>query len=544
METNEKLHFFTKDISNISIPEKFTYPHNYIPHKLSVLATEQVQSYINTHSELKDELSQGKMLGVLVVRTKSGNLGFLTGFSGLLMGKNDLEYFVPPVYDPQNPSGYFKINESVVSGLSVQLESLERDSDYLLKTKKVEDVIESWSTKVKNAQTAYKENKKRRKALRENCNDNEILAKLASESQFQKAELSRLKQQAESEISEVKKTIESQQNLIEQLKKDRKEKSYALQQWLLEQFVILNARGEDKNLLDLFANTALRVPPSGAGECAAPKLLQYAFVHKFEPICMAEFWYGDSPVGTVRKHGNYYPACKGKCEPILNFMLQGLNVEPNPLENIGCDCLDLEIMYKDDYLMVINKPEGLLSAPGKSSDTSVLSILKEKYPELTSPMLVHRLDMATSGLLLIALEKDVHKNLQAQFADRKVVKRYVALLDGEVKVENGIISLPLCPDLLDRPMQKVDYEDGKTAITAFQVIEYKNNCTRIQFYPKTGRTHQLRVHSAHVNGLGTPILGDNLYGKSSNRLYLHAEYLKFVHPITQKTIKITKSAPF
>lgn len=269
---------------------------------------------------------------------------------------------------------------------------------------------------------------------------------------------------------------------------------------------------------------------------------------------MAEFWWGDSPKNEIRHHGYYYPSCKGKCEPILQHMLQGLEVDENPLLNSIHEDEELEIVYEDEWLVVVNKPAGMLSVPGKEEDRdSVYHRLKKKYPDATGPMIVHRLDMATSGLLLVAKTKEVHQHLQAQFASRSIKKRYVAVLDGVTATvektalppgRTGRIELPLCLNPLDRPRQIVSREHGKEAITEYRIISESEKHIRIAFYPLTGRTHQLRVHAAHPEGLSCPILGDELYGKKADRLYLHAEYIEFRHPISGKILRIQKEADF
>jgi tRNA pseudouridine32 synthase/23S rRNA pseudouridine746 synthase len=313
----------------------------------------------------------------------------------------------------------------------------------------------------------------------------------------------------------------------------------------LEQILeVLNAKGEKKDLSELFKDTTQKVPPAGAGECAAPKLLQYAYQNGLIPIAMAEFWWGDSPKQEIRRHGYYYPACKGKCEPILKHMLVGLQVDENPLQKEALRKKELEIVYEDEWLVVVNKPAGMLSVPGKSDSDSVYQQMIKRYPNATGPMIVHRLDMATSGLLLIAKNKEVHQNLQAQFKNRTIEKRYTAILDGCIKMDEGIIQLPIRPEPNDRPRQVVDHIYGKPAITRYQVIERKAEQTRISFYPLTGRTHQLRVHAAHPFGLNAPIIGDELYGIKADRLYLHAEYIAFQHPITNQKITIEKKAGF
>lgn len=364
------------------------------------------------------------------------------------------------------------------------------------------------------------------------------------ESQYQKAEFKRLERYWKEQISEIKTEMESFSSRIEALKAERRNRSAALQQKLFQQFNFLNAKGETKNLCAIFEETVQKTPPAGAGECAAPKLLQYAYLSGLSPIAMAEFWWGESPKTEIRHHGYYYPSCRGKCEPILRHMLQGLDVEPAPSERYSLSQNMPEILFEDQWLLVLHKPEGVLSVPGKSEEQSIYSLLRARYPEATGPLVVHRLDMATSGLLLAAKTQEVHRHLQAQFENRSIKKRYIALLDGILPEEEGVIDLPICPDYLDRPRQMVNEELGKTAITRYRVMDRKNGQTRIAFFPLTGRTHQLRVHAAHPLGLNCPIVGDELYGRKAERLYLHAEYLEFIHPVSGQRMVIEKKAEF
>ena len=507
--------------TGIPLPKEFTYPFHYTPHPLCVAAAQEVQAYLTTRTDWHSELQQGKMFGVLVVKDAQGQTGYLAAFSGNLAGSNHHDYFVPPVYDLLNPDGYFKEEEARITSLNVILNEM--------------------------------------KDLNTQSNGNQILR---------------------SALNDKKKDLENinVETTIQALKEERKQRSIALQQWIFEQFVIQNARGEKIDLYSLFTEHAHRNPPAGSGECAAPKLLQYAYTHQLQPIAMAEFWWGDSPKGEIRRHGHYYPACRHKCEPILGFMLQGLDVEPNPLLTSNTDADQLETVYEDEYLLVVNKPAGMLSVPGKTGQASVLSILQERYPDATGPILVHRLDMDTSGLLLAAKDKDTHALLQKQFEGRTVKKRYIALLEGIPQAEpKGFIRLPLRPDFDNRPLQMVCYEYGKPAVTRYEIINViqpsfpviqseakdlntstnasqilppygrlndKTGRTRIAFYPETGRTHQLRVHAAHPEGLNCPIVGDPLYGQPANRLHLHAERLEFRHPVTGQRLQIQKEAPF
>ena len=541
------LHRFTTSITDIPLPERFTYPFCYTPHPLCILAAKEVQSYLTRQTAWKDELRQGKMFGVLIVQTEHGETGYLAAFSGILARKNLHPFFVPPVYDLLQPQGFFKIEEENISSINRNIRQLENDKAYaalsaeLARTiQSAEDILATAKAQLKEAKTAREQ---RRKEKELNAQEE---AELIRESQFQKAEYKRLERSWKARITTLQTQTEDWERRISALKSERKTRSAALQQKLFEQFGMLNYRGEVKNLCEIFGQTVHKTPPAGAGECAAPKLLQQAYLHGWKPIAMAEFWWGDSPKTEIRHHGHYYPACKGKCEPILQHMLQGLQVEENPmLKRMQVPSQNLEIVYEDPWLSVINKPAGMLSVPGKEDAVSVYSLMREQYPEADGPLTVHRLDMATSGLMLIAKTKRVHQNLQAQFKNRLVRKRYVALLEGIVPKDKGTVDLPLCLNPLDRPRQMVHTEHGKPAITDYQVLErLDGKRTRIAFYPRTGRTHQLRIHAAHPLGLHCPIIGDELYGEKADRLYLHAEYLEFTHPITGETVRITKEAEF
>ena len=563
------IHFFKKPVSHLALPEKFTYPFHYTPHPLCVLAAEEVKAYIASRKEWQEELASGKMFGVLIVQTDNGitnneenQIGYLAAFSGNLAGKNLHPYFVPPVYDLLQPEGFFKIEEEQISAINIRIRELENSSSYLDSKEKWKIETEQAKAVLNQAKAELKMAKEAREIRRQSSPElsEEEQASLFGESQYQKAEYKRLEKEWKKRLEELETEVRYFDIEIERLKTERKERSAALQRKLFEQFRMLNAQGEVKDLYTIFEQTVQKVPPAGAGECALPKLLQYAYLHQLKPLAMAEFWWGDSPKNEIRHHGYYYPSCKGKCEPILQHMLQGLEVDENPLLNPVHEEEELEIVFEDEWLLIVNKPAGMLSVPGKAEDRdSVYHRLKKKYPEATGPMIVHRLDMATSGLLLVAKTKKVHQDLQAQFANRSIKKRYVAVLDGIVLSERtGRIELPLCLNPLDRPRQIVSKEYGKEAITEYKIISESEKIidesersineprkyTRIVFYPLTGRTHQLRVHAAHPEGLGCPILGDELYGKKADRLYLHAEYIEFRHPIYGDIFRIQKKADF
>ena len=539
------LHHFTRSIAHIALPDKFTYPFHYTPHPLCVMAADEVQVYLQHQAQWQDELQQGKMFGVLIVQTTEGEIGYLAAFSGILAGKNIHPYFVPPIYDLLQPDGFFKKEEEHISAINHRIRELEEDTSYQKCRQALEEETARCSQLLSQAKARLKAAKELRDRRRQTEQPSESeQAAMIRESQFQKAELKRLERSLKEHLSSLQKETDTYVSQIEALKNERKSRSATLQQQLFEQFRLLNARGEVKDLCSIFAHTVHKIPPAGAGECAAPKLLQYAYFHHYRPVAMAEFWWGDSPKAEIRHHGHYYPACKGKCEPILGHMLQGLEVEENPLLEDNHRTTVLDIIYEDDYLLIVNKPAGMLSVPGKETADSVYSRIRHLYPDATGPLVVHRLDMATSGLLLIAKTKEVHQNLQAQFSNRSIKKRYTALLEGIVSDEEGTIDLPLCLNPLDRPRQIVDKEHGKPAITRYRVLARTESQTLVAFYPLTGRTHQLRVHSAHSLGLHCPIKGDELYGSKADRLYLHAEFLEFTHPVSKEKVTIEVKADF
>ena len=540
------LHRFTTSISDIPLPERFTYPFCYTPHPLCVMAAEEVQNYLSKQSDWQEELSQGKMFGVLIVQTEDGSIGYLTAFSGILAGKNIHPYFVPPVYDLLQPQGFFKIEEENISAINRRIHRLEEDKKYIDLRSNLTQTTQSAQDALSIAKIQLKEAKDKRELLRKTGQlDAKEEADLIRESQFQKAEYKRLERSWKDKIASLQVEVGNWEKQIQELKAERKVRSAALQQQLFEQFRMLNYRGEVITLCDIFEQTVHKTPPAGAGECAAPKMLQQAYLHHWKPIAMAEFWWGNSPKNEVRHHGYYYPACKGKCEPILRHMLQGLEVEANPMQQEAERGNEkLNIVYEDQWLLIINKPAGMLSVPGKERQTSIYDLARKAYPEAEGPMIVHRLDMATSGLLIIAKDKKTHQHLQAQFKNRSIRKKYIALLDGIVPEDEGTIELPLCPNPLDRPRQMVDTQYSKPAITYYQVLERTDKYTRIAFYPHTGRTHQLRVHAAHPSGLHCPIIGDELYGKKDKRLYLHAESIEFTHPVNGQSMCITEKADF
>ena len=557
-------------LSEQPLPARFNNPFDYEPNALCRAAIKQLQA------DLPIEPIEGKMYGVLIVE-RHGEVGYLQAYSGQIADEG--EDFVPAVFDYLQPDGYFKTHEAEITQLNQKIAQLKASTAYRQAQENLKKIQQEAEKAIEEARKVmqgakFLRDKRRKEAFISEAERNEM----TRQSQFLKAELQRKKKTYTEQITAAQIIVNNYQEQITAWKRGRKMKSDRLQRWLFSQFSLLNAYEERKNLLDIFrdyylqnspartkaANSANEtateraaqaclapslLPPSGAGECCEPKLLQYAFLHGYKPISMAMFWWGPSPKTEIRQHGNYYPACNGKCKPILEWMLEGIDVDDK-----NCDKTDnktelalserLQILYEDDYLTVVVKPSGLLSVPGKGYQASIYSILCERWKGKSDAFMVHRLDMATSGLLVVARTSEVHKALQAQFIRRTVKKKYVALLPLSILEKQlpaeGRIELPLSPDPDDRPRQRVDRTNGKPAITEYRLIGKTTygketlKAVKIELYPLTGRTHQLRVHCAHPDGLGTPIIGDNLYGQRAERLWLHAAHLEFTHPITQE----------
>lgn len=545
------------------LPAQFTNPFSYVPDNLCREAALSVQQYLQSQLQWHDELQAGKMFGVLVVETPERELGYLAAFSGNLQGKNNHEFFVPPVCDLLHPDNFFKLGEREISAMNDEISAMEMSSS--LRNLQAGFVIAKSELEGDIAQLkqTYKEGKKARDERRKMILKGEVsgdtaqlLEEIARESQFQKAEIKRAERRYKEILVPFEMQLGDVLERIEMLKRKRKEMSAALQEQIFKNFTFLNAKGEEKSLLGIFRDYYNDdpdvLPPGGAGECAAPKLLQYAFEHGFKPVSMAEFWWGDSPKGEIRRHGEFYPSCKGKCAPILGFMLQGLEIMPAAHQSFP-EREIVDVLYEDEWIVAVDKPSGVLSVAGKDSDEKCVADLLGEH----GWFVVHRLDMHTSGVLLLAKTQSVYKDLQRQFAGREVEKCYVALLEG-VDIAPGMISLPLAPDYDHRPCQKVDFECGKEAVTRLEVLheDTESGRTLVKFYPITGRTHQLRVHAAHPMGLNSPIVGDLLYGSSAisydstaavsqaGRLMLHAHSLKFIHPVSQSEVEIVSPLPF
>ena len=602
---------------NVSIPSprQFTYPFCYDVDPLAEAASLELQRYIADADLMSTEKGCGKMFGVLVVEyeDESGALqrGFLAAYSGLLGGRNDWPYFVPPVFDAQQPDGHFKRTEREISAINHEIAAIEHDAEYLQSVEQYEQTKKRLQAEVDAFKAEVDAAKARRDARRKSGEplSEEEQAEMIRESQFMKAELRRRRKAMEQADS----TLNTQHStFLKSLQRKRKQMSDELQRWLFSAYRMLNAKGEERDLIDIFREYTHAMPPAGAGDCCAPKLLQYAYLHRLRPVCMAEFWWGESPASEIRHHLHYYPACRSKCLPILTHMLKGLDVAPNPLAQKR-HTAEPRVLYADEYIMVVDKPAGMLSVPGKAesvrseaSDSANISV-EEYFANLQLPTnsqftteqftigeadnsklktqnskflkAAHRLDMDTSGLLVLARTEEAYVELQRQFASRETVKRYEAVLSGVPKHTTPhstfhiphssaqpsgcleAISLPLIADINDRPRQRVDMEHGKPALTLYNIVEVRavdantavayttkkvdKGRTLIHLYPKTGRTHQLRVHCAHPLGLACPILGDPLYGtERADRMYLHAAELTFRHPVTGETMHFLSPSGF
>lgn len=539
----EKFHPLDVDTAAMELPRRFTCPFCYEPHPLALMAAKRVQQYVASRDDWADELSAGKMLGVLVVRSEDSQLGYLAAFSGNLAGSVRHDYFVPPVYDLLDPQGEFKQGEAQITAINHELERMEQSPELADIRRRESIARQEQADEIADFKALMARHKLERDERRQRGNlTPEDQEALLNQSRYEKAELKRIRQRHEARISGIVEEMDVFCRNMAAMRMRRKAMSEALQERIFRLFVVSNARGERRDLVEVFKPLGT-LPPAGAGECCAPRLLNYAFVNHLLPVCMAEFWWGASPVGEVRHHGHFYPACRSKCKPILDFMLQGLDVEDNPLEQPMGDA-GLDIIYDDQWLTVVNKPSGMLTVPGKALEDSLLTRYQAAHPEATGPIVVHRLDQETSGLVLFAKDKASHKALQQQFENHTISKRYIALLDGVVQQDEGVIDLPIRPDVDDRPRQRVDHEHGKPAVTRYRVLERRGPVTRIELEPLTGRTHQLRVHASHPLGLNCPIVGDRLYGTASSRLMLHAQSITFTHPATGRELSVEAPPEF
>lgn len=531
---------------NLSLPPRLNNPFYPNISDIGLTALEHFKSMLLSQKPISEHFKNGgvgKMFGLLVVKTKRNQIGYLAAFSGKINDTVDVDGFVPPVFDTLVYDGFFKKGERFLDELTQEIESLAASQDYADVIRNFKLVKQDHQKELFDLAEQIKFGKASRKALRVDASQ-KLLAQLSQESINEQLRLKWRKKEMLQELWTWQQKIDVFELQIQELTQKRKTYSQQLQKELFQNYTFLNARKQKKNLIEIFETFGADVPPAGAGECAAPKLLQFAFQHNLVPIELIEFWWGPSPNSQIRVQGNCYPSCRSKCEPILNHMLSATAYEPSPLLNDDDRMADIEVLYEDKHLAVLNKPFDVLSVPGKVQSLSVQDYLPTLFPNAKRPMLAHRLDRPTSGILLVAMNYEVYVALQKQFMQRKIHKRYEALLEGEIDQQSGSIDLPLRVDLDNRPQQMVCYKHGLPAQTKFEVVQVIKGKTRIHFYPISGRTHQLRVHAAHIKGLNTPIIGDDLYGTKSNRLHLHAAEISFWHPGLQYMLTISCSVPF
>lgn len=525
-----------------SLPEKLGDPFSYLPSDAVLDAFNDFLSQLDLDDTLKAELQNGKMIGVLVVKNSNGEIGYLLSFSGQLFGKNEHPGFVPPVFDILTPDSYYRSGEKEISAIGKEIKNLENVLKLESAMVNKNSVVVECETRLAEYQEFTKQQKILRDSLRPTATAEEI-QKMNNESSTQKNQLKRLKQEVEKAKLAANIPVDQLKNQIDNLKKQREEKSRNLQRRIFRDFRFHNTKGDEKTLLDIFSDESM--PPTGAGECAAPRLLEYAYRNDYQPISMAEFWIGDSPSGRVRHSGTYYHACRSRCLPIMNFMLEGVDLEKNKLD-FDYENEEIKTLYRDDDILVISKPSGLLSVRGKESQTSVETWAENICRDYSGPKIVHRLDQDTSGIMVIALNINAYHHLQKQFENHSIKKKYVALTEKIPSKKEQTIILPLAPDITNRPMQMVSKEYGLYAETYYKVVNEKEGKALIDVYPHTGRTHQIRVHLSCKEGADAPILGDRLYGSKSIvcRLMLHAEKITFEHPSTKKEMTFEDKAPF
>lgn len=555
---------YSRSIKDYSLPKRFTFPFCYEPHSLCLLASQELQEKLVSEQQFQKEfMINGKMFGVLIVESLQGEIGYLAAFSGKLsvsegINKGDIE-FVPSIVDLEDETDYFHAQSLIINRLNGELDKLQLNPKIEEYQQSINVMLIEQEEQLEQHRIQMSLNRKIRKEQRSQAKneliDDELaqrLKELAKESIKDKNKLRDLKQHWHELVTEKKQKLSVLTDEINDIKNKRKRLSIKLQKHLFKQYRLLNSAGIVKNVMELFQDTVYQIPPAGTGDCAAPKLLQYAFKNNLKPLAMAEFWWGKAPKSEIRQHKKFYGACSGKCQPILAHMLEGMKIDDNPLLVNPALGKALEIIYKDEQIVVVNKPNEFLSVPGKNIEDSVYLRIKQQFPQATGSLIVHRLDMSTSGLMVLALTKRAQKNIQQQFVKRTIKKRYVALLEGKIESDiekealktKGEINLPLRGDLEDRPRQLVCFEQGKLSKTQWQVISVVDGKTKLYLYPETGRTHQLRVHCAHPQGLNIPILGDDLYGnmlnshshddKNKQRLHLHAQMLTLTHPVSNE----------
>lgn len=533
------------DGTDLRLPEHFTNPFRYSPDPLVQSAAGLLMQSIKESDSLHEAFAEGKMLGILVVSDEDGRIGYLAGFSGNAGGRNMIDGFVPPIYDLLDPSGHFKAKEAEITHINETIRKLETSGESDSLKERLSRFQNERETEIQTLKARMAISKRKRDEIRSELNDTSDYGDLIRQSQHEKAELRRCRQKWDDIIGKLQDQVRDQEKEIARLKGMRSEMSDELQKWIFGRYIVHNRNGEEKSIARIFEEGGL-VPPGGTGECAAPKLLEYAYRNRLRPVAMGEFWYGDSPSTAVRTEGHFYPSCTSKCGPLLKFMTEGLGLgNESEKEDISGRIVTI---YEDDDIIAVEKPSGIPSVPGLDGKRSILEVLEDRDKEKEIHA-VHRLDMDTSGIILFARNSRSAIKLRKQFESHEIRKTYLARLSPcpEGKAlragDSGLIDLPLNADYDERPRQKADRNQGKESLTSYEVTSVNADGTlEVIFHPLTGRTHQLRVHSAHMLGLGHPIVGDMLYGGTpSHRLHLHAHSIAFRHPSTDEPTTLQSS---
>lgn len=546
-----------------ALPTRLPSPFAREPHPLARRAAEELMADLRAGLAANaglDAPGGGKMFGVLVCRRPAdGAVGYLRAFSGMLGGRWAVDGFAPPVFDATARDAWWPASEVELAVLEAQRADLADRADAQAARAALADVTARHAAESEALRARHAANRAGRHAARAARGTATAAATgtatafapdttaasgaaLDQASRADTAEKRELRARHAAERAAAAAPVRALDAALGALAAARAEKSRGFLARIHAGYALTTFRGETRALRDVFAPDA---PPGGAGDCAAPKLLAHAQRLGLRPLALAELWWGAPPATGGRLAGAFYPACRGKCGPLLPALLDGLPTDLAPQFGGGPIAADEpRTLLADAHVVVVAKPCGLLSVPGRGGALrdSVLARLRARDPDATGPLVVHRLDLDTSGVLLVARDPASHAALQAQFARREVQKRYIAWLDGDLAADAGTVDLPLRVDLDDRPRQLVDAVHGKPAVTTYRVLARAGGRTRVELSPRTGRTHQLRVHCAV--GLGAPITGDRLYGTPADRLELHAESLAFAHPSTGERVEVCWPAPF
>ncbi|MDO6462120.1 RluA family pseudouridine synthase [Granulosicoccaceae sp. 1_MG-2023] len=530
------------DLSAVpAAPAVFPSPFSNSPHPLARHAAQLLMQQLQ--GRLPEADVCGRMAAVLVVRDGAGQLGWLAGLSGEIPAGAD--GFVPPIDDSDARQASEVAAAEDIAVIDAQI-SAERESaayrGLLQQIARLETLLEA---DLQRLQTARERNRIARKAARAQAlaeGDKAAEAALNRASRAEREAIRQCRREGQAQLAAPQAALADCERRLEALQTARRRRLALRDRQCFDHYRLRDFRGGQPSLRALYRPSQ---PLPGSGDCAEPRLLHYAATRRWQPLAMASFWWGASPAAEVRHHGRFYPACRGRCGPLLPAQLSGVETEPMPRMALYFDASEPVVIYEDETIVVADKPSGMLSVPGKRTSDSVVTRLQARYGSGTEIMAVHRLDMSTSGVMLLAKSLGAFVHLQKQFSARQVSKRYEAILDGTLRQAQGEISLPLRTDFADRPRQVVCDQHGKAALTRWQRLALENGRSRVAFFPHTGRTHQLRLHAAHPRGLGLPILGDELYGLNTDlRLHLHACELRIRHPQDGRALCFSAATPF